>query len=61
MEKELGALKQVIHAALIEEQVRPSVLKRWERISRDLDRGRGRVFASVGEMNKWLKGISSGR
>lgn len=61
MEKELGALKEVVRIALMEEQVRLSVLKRWEGISRDLDKGRGRVFASAREMNKWFKTISSGR
>lgn len=61
MEKELGTLKEVVRIALIEEQVRPSVLKRWERISLDLDNGRGRVFASAREMGKWLKTISSGK
>jgi len=59
-EKELGALKEVVRAALIEEQIRPSVLKRWERISRDIDRGKGRFFRSIDEVNKWLKMTSRG-
>ena len=38
-----------------EENIRPVVLRRWEKISRDLDRGRGRSFDSAKEVKKWLK------
>lgn len=57
MGKELDALKKIIRIALIEEQIHPSVLKRWDRISRDLDKGKGRTFASAKEALRWLKNI----
>ncbi len=37
--------------------IRPSVLKRWERISRDLDLGKGASFASIKNMKQWLKNL----
>lgn len=55
VEKELGFLREVVRAGIEEEYIRSATLKRWERISRDLDRGRGRVFSSLAEMRAWLK------
>ena len=59
VEAELDILKRII---LLDEEklLRPSVLKRWERISGDLDRGKGRVFDSVAEMRNWLKNLKRG-
>ncbi len=37
--------------------IRPAILKRWERISRELDKGNGRSFNSPKEMKRWLRAI----
>ena len=57
MERELGVLREVVKQEVEERHIRPSVLKRWERISRDLDKGKGRSFSSLKEMNRWLKNL----
>ena len=54
IEEELNILKALFRAETEEAQVKPAVLKRWERISRELDRGRGRAFYSSREMKQWL-------
>ena len=54
VEKELHTLKEVVRRET-EEYINPSTIKRWERISRDLDNGKGRAFSSVTKMNQWLK------
>lgn len=54
LEKELAFLKKSL-LEFDEANIKPSALRRWERISRELDRGQGRYFFSVGEMKKWLK------
>lgn len=48
-------IKKLMRTELNGEIIRPPVLRRWERISRDLDRGRGRTFTSVKAMHEWLK------
>ena len=55
IERELGVLREVIKQEAGEALIRPAVLRRWERISRDLDREKGRVFSSPAEMRRWLK------
>lgn len=55
IEKELRVVKEMLRQEIEEEQIRPEVLARWERISRDLDRGKGQAFSSVSEMRSWLK------
>lgn len=54
LEKELAFLKNIFLEAE-ESFIRPAALRRWERISRALDRGRGRSFTSVKEVRQWLK------
>jgi hypothetical protein len=56
MEKELSLLKETI---LTDEDhyIRPEVLKRWERISRDMDKQKGCSFASISAMRKWLTAL----
>lgn len=53
-EKELEMIKALMKMHMEDLSIRPAVLKRWERISRNLDRGKGRSFTSVEEMRKWL-------
>lgn len=54
VEAELDFLKKLVLAD-DEKFIKPSVLKKWERISCDMDNGRGRVFNSITEMKDWLK------
>ena len=57
LEMELALIKKTV-LANDESNIKPSALRRWERISRDMDRGRnGHVFSSVLEMKKWLKNL----
>jgi len=55
IERELGVLREVVKQEAGEALIRPAVLRRWERISRDLDRGKGKTFSSPAEMQQWLK------
>ena len=55
IEDEIDTLKRLIIAEIREESIRPSVLKKWDKISRDIDRGNGRAFQSAMEMKNWLK------
>lgn len=54
MEAELNFLKQLV---LNDEEkfIKSSVLKKWERISQGIDKGKGRVFNSISEMKNWQK------
>ena len=56
LEAELIFLKEMIWAD-DEKFIRPVVLKKWERISRDMDHGKGRFFSSVSRMKTWLKSV----
>ena len=57
LELELEMIKKAVLAE-DESNIKPSVLKRWERISRDMDHGKvGHVFNSVQEARKWLKSL----
>ena len=56
LEKEMGALRKILFE-LDEINIKPSALRRWERISRDLDRGLGRSFSSFKGMKEWLKNL----
>lgn len=55
IEKEVDTLKQIVMAEIREERIKPSVLKRWDRISRDMDKGKGYSFSSPQEAVAWLK------
>ncbi|MBI3627272.1 MAG: hypothetical protein HY220_00775 [Candidatus Sungbacteria bacterium] len=55
IERELGVLREVVKQEAGEALIRPAVLKRWEKISRDLDHGKGRTFSSPAKMRQWLK------
>lgn len=55
IERELVVLREVVKTEAGEALIRPAVLKRWEKSSRELDRGEGRVFSSPVEMRRWLK------
>ena len=55
VEREVEILRQLVERQADEANVRPAVLKRWERISQDLDRGKGRRFTSARAARAWLK------
>lgn len=57
VEEELEVIKGMLKKELEEDRVKPHILKKWERISRDLDRGKGRSFSSPKEMQKWLRNL----
>jgi len=57
IEKELDAVKEFVRVRLDEEQISPAKLKRWEKTSRDLDRGKGHSFTSQRKMEGWLKNL----
>ncbi len=57
VERELALLREVVKEQAEDDLIRSPVLKKWERISRDLDRGRGRSFASLKEMKAWLRAL----
>lgn len=56
LEKEMGVLRKILFE-LDEINIKPSALRRWERISHDLDQGIGRSFSSLTGMKKWLKNL----
>ena len=57
LESEIELIKKAV-LENAESNIKPSALKRWERISRDMDRGKvGHTFTSVQEMRKWLKNL----
>ena len=57
IEKELSAVKEMIRSEMNEARIPPEILSRWERISRDLDNGKGRTFSSPRQMRAWLKDL----
>lgn len=57
VEAEIGVLKKIVRDEITGSEIKPVVLRKWERISRDLDRGKGRSFASGKAAQKWLKSI----
>lgn len=53
IEKELSLLKKNF-IDFDEKNIKPSALRHWEHISRDLDKGNGHSFSSLKEMKEWL-------
>ena len=57
IEQEVKALRHIVQEEADEGRIRPAVLKRWDRISRELDNGKGHGFNSPQEMRQWLKNL----
>ncbi len=58
LEEALNTMREIVDREIDEERIRPSVIKRWDRISREMDNGKvGHTFNSVQEMRKWLKNL----
>lgn len=55
LEDAFEALRKVVDSEFDEDRIRSSALKKWERISRDMDKGKGKFFNSPEEAKKWLK------
>ena len=55
IEKDLRVVKTMLQHEISDGEIRPEVLRRWEKISRDLDRGKGHAFSSASDMRRWLK------
>lgn len=55
LEKEISLLKDVVQIDLEGEHIRPEVLRRLDRMSRDLDAGKGKRFASMKEFRKHFR------
>jgi len=57
IEEDMRIMKEVLRDEINGENIRPTVLKRWERISSDLDAGKGRVFLSSRDMRSWIRNL----
>ena len=57
VEAEISVLKKIVRDEIVEGEIMPAALRKWERISRNLDRGKGRSFSSIRAMQKWLKNL----
>lgn len=57
VEHELAILRDVVKEQAEDDLIHPSVLQKWERISKDLDRGKGIVFKSQKEVKAWFKNL----
>ena len=57
IEQEVRAVKKMLLQERDEVEIRPGVRARWEKISRDLDEGKGLPFSSVSKMRNWLKNL----
>lgn len=57
IEEDIRVVKEILRNEINGENIRPAMLKRWERISSDLDAGRGRPFSSPRLMRLWLRNL----
>ncbi len=56
IEKELAFFKKSFFE-FDDINIKPIAVRRWERISRDMDKGKGRSFISAKKMKEWLKNL----
>jgi Iap family predicted aminopeptidase len=56
-EEELKVMRSLLEQEINEERIKPSALKRWERISKDMDQSKGYFFSSSKEALAWLKNL----
>ena len=58
LEEALKAIRKIIDVEFNDDaRIKTSALKKWEKISHDLDNGKGLFFNSPAEARKWLKTI----
>ena len=57
IEKDMRLVKEILWDEMSDERIKLEVLKRWERISGDLDRGKGKTFSSPQTMRLWLHNL----
>jgi len=55
LEEAFEALKKIVDSEYDEDRIKPSALKKWDKISRDMDNGKGTFFNSPEEARKWLR------
>ena len=53
IETELKRIQKILDEQ-DEGRIKPAALRRWERMSKDLDKGKGYRFSSLAEMRRWL-------
>jgi len=61
VERELKLVKKTLEIETSERYIQPVALRRWNKISRDLDQGKGRAFKSPKSMQKWLTQLARER
>lgn len=57
LEEAFEALRKIVDSEFDDARIKPSVLKKWDKISRELDSGKGTFFNSSEDARKWLKTI----
>ena len=57
LEKAFEAMKKIVDSGFDDERIKTSTLKKWEKISREMDKGKGTFFNSPEAARKWLKMI----
>ena len=55
LEKAFKAIRQIVDSEFDDDRIKPSALRKWEKISRELDNGKGHFFNSQEDARKWLK------
>ena len=55
LEKAFKAIRQIVDSEFDDDRIKPSTLRKWENISRELDNGKGHFFNSQEDARKWLK------
>ena len=57
LEAAFEAIRKIVDSEFDDDRIKPSALKKWEKISREMDSGKGTFFSSPEAARKWLKTI----
>ncbi len=57
VEHELDIVRQLLTNEQGDDRINAKMLKHWDAISRNVEAGKGRSFASVREVRAWLKKV----
>ena len=60
LEAAFEAIRKIVDSEFDDERIKASALKKWEKISRELDSGKGTFFNSPEDARKWLKTLDNG-
>jgi len=55
LEAAFDVIKQLVDSEFEDSHIRASALRKWEKISREMDKGKGTFFNSPEEARKWLR------